>query len=63
MIFGKLGQITHQQKLSVLGILRWEKVGFLLMDLPNKTDKTPVQEIELAKRRKEMYFSRQREML
>jgi len=54
--------ITHQQSFRFLGFYDGKRL-VLTNGFAKQTDKTPVQEIELAKRRKEMYFSRQREML
>ena len=54
--------ITHQQSFRFLGFYHGKKL-ILTNAFAKQTDKTPPQEIELAKRRKEMYFSGQREML
>ena len=54
--------ITHQQSFRFLGFYDGKKL-VLTNGFAKQTDKTPPQEIELAKRRKEMYFSGQREML
>ena len=54
--------ITHQQSFRFLGFYVGKKL-VLTNGFAKQTDKTPPQEIELAKRRKEMYFSGQREML
>ena len=54
--------ITHQQSFRFLGFYDGKKL-MLTNAFAKQTDKTPPQEIELAKRRKEMYFSGQRELL
>jgi phage-related protein len=54
--------ITHQQSFRFLGFYDGKQL-VLTNGYAKQTDKTPLQEIELAKRRKEMYFSGQREML
>lgn len=54
--------ITHQQSFRFLGFYDGKRL-VLTNGFAKQTDKTPPQEIELAKRRKEMYFSGQREML
>lgn len=54
--------ITHQQSFRFLGFYDGKKL-VLTNGFAKQTDKTPAQEIELAKRRKEMYFSGQRELL
>src|ERR1017187_10538168 len=54
--------ITHHESFRFLGFYDGKK--FVLTNgFAKQTDKTPLQEIELAKRRKEMNFSGQREML
>lgn len=54
--------ITHHESFRFLGFYDGKK--FVLTNgFAKQTDKTPPNEIELAKRRKEMYFSGQREML
>ena len=54
--------ITHQQSFRFLGFYDGKRL-VLTNGFTKQTDKTPPQEIELAKRRKKMYFSGQREML
>jgi phage-related protein len=54
--------ITHHQSLRFLGFYDGKRL-ILTNGFAKQSDKTPSQEIDLAKRRKEMYFSGQREML
>src|ERR1039458_2182186 len=54
--------ITHQQSFRFLGFYDGKRL-ILTNGFAKQTDKTPLQEIELARRRKEMYFSGQRELL
>jgi len=54
--------ITHHGSFRFLGFYDGKRL-VLTNGFAKQTDKTPPQEIELAKRRKEMYFSGQQEML
>lgn len=54
--------ITHQQSFRFLGFYDGKRL-VLTNGFAKQTDKTPLQEIELAKRRKEMYFTGQRKLL
>ena len=51
--------ITHHQSFRFLGFYDGKRL-VLTNGFAKQTDKTPPQEIKLAKRRKEMYFSGQR---
>jgi len=54
--------ITHHESFRFLGFYDGKK--FVLTNgFAKQTDKTPPQEIELAKRRKEMYFGGQGDLL
>jgi len=54
--------VTSHQSFRFLGFYDG-RLLILTNAFPKKADKTPLQEIALAKRRKEMYFSGQRELL
>ncbi|MCO5051741.1 MAG: type II toxin-antitoxin system RelE/ParE family toxin [Verrucomicrobiae bacterium] len=54
--------ITHHQSFRFLGFYDGKRL-ILTNGFAKQTDKTPPQEINLAKRRKEMYFSGRRELL
>jgi len=54
--------ITSHQSFRFLGFYDGKRL-ILTNGFAKQTDKTPPQEIELAKRRKEMYFSGQQELL
>lgn len=54
--------VTHHENFRFLGFYDGQRL-ILTNVFPKKTDKTPPHEIALAKRRKEMYFSGQRELL
>jgi phage-related protein len=54
--------ISHQQSFRFLGFYDHKNL-VLTNGFAKQADKTPLQEIELAKRRKERYFTGQRELL
>ena len=54
--------ITSHQSFRFLGFYDGQRL-VLTNGFAKQTDKTPPREIDLAKRRKEMYFSGQRELL
>jgi phage-related protein len=54
--------ITSHQSFRFLGFYDGQRL-ILTNGFTKQTDKTPLREIDLAKRRKEMYFSGQRELL
>jgi phage-related protein len=53
--------ITHHQSFRFLGFYDGQRL-ILTNGFAKQTDKTPSREIDLAKRRKGMYFSGQREL-
>ena len=54
--------ITHHQSFRFLGFYDGQRL-ILTNGFSKQTDKTPPREIDLAKRRKEMYFGGQKELL
>lgn len=54
--------ITHHESFRFLGFYDGKRL-ILTNAFAKKTDKTPPQEIALAKRRRDMYFGGQRELL